>query len=230
MRIYAIGDIHGCADQQARLYDRIDAEIARDQPADWRIIHIGDFCDRGPETRRVLEQVIARSADSRVLSLMGNHDEALLDFLRNPVPGNLFVRSGGDTTALSYGVTVDFSTEGGRLHARDALREAIPADHLAFLENLPRSLVVGDYFFCHAGIRPGVALDNQDPEDLIWIRREFLESTELFAKVVVHGHTPARVPELLPNRINIDTGAVKGGELTAVVLENTTRRFISIGR
>jgi serine/threonine protein phosphatase 1 len=226
MRIYAIGDVHGCAELLQALYARIDREIEQDRPADWRIIHVGDYGDRGPDTKRVLDHIIERSRDRRVLSLMGNHDEAWLNFLADPLPVGLFVTHGGDTTAHSYGVDVDFSDATGRRAARDALQTAMPQAHLDFLRNLPRSFGFGDYFFCHAGIRPGVPLQIQDREDLIWIRKEFLNYGGLHPRVIVHGHTPSDQPELLPNRINVDTGAVKTGVLTAVVLDGTTKCII----
>jgi serine/threonine protein phosphatase 1 len=228
MRIYAIGDVHGCADLLGALYKEIDREIARDEPADWRIIHLGDFCDRGPDTRRVLDQAIKRSRDHRVLSIMGNHDQAWLDFLAAPLPQGVFVGNGGDTTARSYGVEVDFSSDDGVREARLSLLAAMPPEHLAFLRALPRSLCFGDYFFCHAGIRPDVPLKQQDPEDLIWIRRDFLFHPGLHPKIIVHGHTPSDEPEIRPNRINVDTGAVKTGVLTAIVLDGTTKRIIDV--
>jgi serine/threonine protein phosphatase 1 len=226
MRIYAIGDVHGCADLLEALYAKIDREIAQDRPADWRIIHLGDYGDRGPDSKRVLDRIIERSRDRRFLSLMGNHDEGWLNFMADPDPVGLFVAHGGDATAHSYGVDFDLSDRSGRKAARDALRTAMPQAHLDFLRNLPRSFSFGDYFFCHAGIRPGVPLQIQDREDLIWIRREFLIYEGLHPRVIVHGHTPSDEPELLPNRINVDTGAVKTGVLTAVVLDGTTKRII----
>lgn len=226
MRLYAIGDVHGCADLLEALYARIDREIEQDQPADWRIIHLGDYGDRGPNTKRVLDQIIERSRDRRVLSLMGNHDEAWLSFLADPKPVGVFVAHGGETTAYSYGIDADLSDASGRKAARDALLGAMPQAHLDFLKGLPRSFSFGDYFFCHAGIRPGVPLQIQDREDLIWIRREFLIFEGLHPRIIVHGHTPSDQPELLPNRINVDTGAVKTGVLTAVVLDGATKRII----
>ncbi|WP_312798071.1 metallophosphoesterase [Tianweitania sp.] len=228
MRIYAIGDVHGCADLLEAIYSKIDREIEQDQPQDWRIIHIGDYGDRGPDTKRALDLIIARSSDRRVLSLIGNHDEAWLNFLADPHPVGLFVTHGGDTTAQSYGVQVNFGDVQGRSRARDALLAAMPQAHLDFLRGLPRSFSFGDYYFCHAGIRPGVALGIQDREDLIWIRREFLTYAGLHPKVIVHGHTPSAEPEMLPNRINIDTGAVKTGVMSAVVLEGATKRIIDV--
>jgi serine/threonine protein phosphatase 1 len=102
----------------------------------------------------------------------------------------------------------------------------LPAAHRAFLEGLPYSVRFGDFFFCHAGIRPGVAIENQDRFDLTWIREGFLDSNADFGVVVVHGHTPAPEPEVLANRINIDTGAVFSGRLTCVALEGTQHRFL----
>lgn len=227
MRIYAIGDVHGCATLLAALHDQIDREIARDRPADWRIIHVGDYCDRGPDTKSVLDRLADRCGDDRVIALMGNHDEAFLTFMADPGPVGLFSTHGGEEAARSYGLEVDFSTESGRIEGRNALREAVPASHFDWLAGLGRSCSFGDYFFCHAGIRPGIPLEAQDPEDLIWIRREFISYAPLHPKVIVHGHTPSPVPEIRPNRINIDTHAFRTGVLTALVLEDGEKRFLN---
>lgn len=227
-RLYAIGDVHGCADLLARMHEAIATELARDRPADWRIIHLGDYCDRGPDTRGVLDQLVEVSTDPHVISLMGNHDAGWLNFLAEPLPHGLFVDNGGETTCRSYGVTAGFGSAEGLERTRQELSAALPSAHRRFLETLRRSASFGDYFFCHAGIRPGVPLDSQDPEDLIWIRNEFLRSTAIYAKVVVHGHTPGAQPQLLPNRINVDTGAFKTGILTAVVLEGTSQRILQV--
>ncbi|MBS9719475.1 metallophosphoesterase [Tianweitania sp. BSSL-BM11] len=228
MRIYAIGDVHGCADLLEALYSEIDRELERDAPEDWRIIHIGDYGDRGPDTKRALDLIIERRSDRRVLSLMGNHDEGWLTFLADPHPVGLFVAHGGDMTARSYGVDADLSDVAGRIRTRDELLAAMPQAHLDFLRGLPRSFSFGDYYFCHAGIRPGVELAIQDREDLIWIRKEFLAYQGLHPRIIVHGHTPSAEVEMLSNRINVDTGAVKTGVMTAVVLDGRTKRIIDV--
>ncbi|TDH38459.1 serine/threonine protein phosphatase [Pseudohoeflea suaedae] len=222
-RLVAIGDIHGCLGLLDTLLEAIDAEIAADRPDDWRILTLGDHTDRGPNSRGVIDRLIERSDDPRHLSLCGNHDAGMLSFLTNGDSHRLFVEFGGLQTAASYGVTLDTS-DGARLEAsRQALIDAVPSTHLAFLTGLRASAGFGDYFFCHAGIRPGIPLDQQAREDLIWIRQEFLTCGELHPKLIVHGHTPADHPEILRNRINIDTRAYSTSVLTALVAEGTKK-------
>jgi len=229
LRLYAIGDVHGRLDLLSALHERIAGEIAQDQPDDWRIIHLGDYCDRGPDTRGTIEFLIRRMGeDDRILALAGNHDIGFLDFLGDADRDSLFVRFGGVQTAQSYGVSLDASTPATLRHGQLELGQALPTSHLEFLGDLKRSVAFGDYFFCHAGIRPGVPLDRQDEDDLVWIRRDFLDYPGLHPKIIVHGHTITPVAELMPNRVNIDTGAYHTGELTAFVVEGSTRRLLSV--
>jgi len=230
LRLYAIGDVHGCDNLLAEAHRKIADDLARRPGADHRIVHVGDYGDRGPSTAAVIARLAALTiADRHVICLRGNHDEMLLGFLSEPGEmGPTFIANGGDATLASYGVKV------GRLamfvgdHANLARRlaETMPPHHRAFLEGLELSARFGDYFFCHAGIRPGIPLERQSPHDLTWIRDEFLLSGADHGVVVVHGHTPAAEPEVLPNRINIDTGAVFSGRLTCLVLEATNYRFL----
>lgn len=225
MRLYAIGDVHGCDDLLAEMHDRIAADLAMRPIADCRIIHVGDYGDRGPNSAAVIERLARLSAsDPRVVCLLGNHDEMLTGFLADPrAYGEVFIANGGGATLRSYGVLPG---------ARDvvswsrALAEEMPAEHRAFLGRLGLFIRFGDFFFCHAGIRPGVPLDSQSAEDLIWIREPFLLSGQDHGVVVIHGHTPASMPEVRPNRINVDTGAVYGGPLTCLALEGTEYRFL----
>lgn len=230
LRLYAIGDVHGCDDLLAAAHGKIADDLAGRPVADYRIIHVGDYGDRGPDTAAVIERLAELTlAEERVICLRGNHDTMLLGFLTEPAEmGPTLLANGGEATLASYGIRV------GRLatfladHAKLARRlaDTMPAHHRAFLEGLGLSARFGDYFFCHAGIRPGVPLDRQSPHDLTWIRDEFLLSGADHGVVVVHGHTPAAEPEVLPNRINIDTGAVFSGRLTCLVLEGTDYRFL----
>lgn len=220
MRLVAIGDVHGCHEQLARLLDAIDSEIAADRPGDFRIITLGDYVDRGPNSRAVLDLLVARSQDPRFVTLAGNHDDGLLAFLADDPGQRLFLDFGGYDTAASYRVALDTA----RLDvSRAELAAAMPAAHLAFLRNLPASVAFGDFFFCHAGIRPGVSLDDQTRRDLTWIRHEFLHHNGLHPKLVVHGHTPQDEPEVLPNRVNVDTRAYATGVLTALVAEGARK-------
>ncbi len=227
MRIYAIGDVHGRRDLLEKMFRQIDAQIALKRPADHRIILLGDYVDRGPDSKGVLDLIIARKkADPRVIALGGNHDFGFLQFLETPTDAYLFTEYGGSETALSYGIKTDFSAHHLMLGARDALLRAMPPAHVDFLASMPRSVSFGDFFFCHAGIRPGVPLDNQNPDDLIWIRGDFLYHEGLHPKVIVHGHTPADTPEVLANRVNVDTRAYETGMLTALVINGPDKDML----
>jgi serine/threonine protein phosphatase 1 len=227
--LYAIGDVHGRLDLLAEMHARIAADIMRVRPADWRIIHLGDYIDRGPDSRGVIEFLVRHTAmDSRIVSLAGNHDIGFLDFLTEPQPDELFATNGGDETARSYGVELDFADMLSFLESARALAAAVPESHRNFLRGLKFSVVFGDFFFCHAGIRPGVALDKQDPFDLTWIRNDFHLHRELYPKVVVHGHTPVRQPEICANRVNVDTGAFASGRLTALVVDRQEKRLLTV--
>lgn len=229
IRLYAIGDVHGCLEHLAEMHARIRAEIIRDRPADWRIIHLGDYVDRGPDSKGVLDFLIAaRQADERVLTLAGNHDLGMVEFLNHPSEKDLFARFGGAETAQSYGVDLDFDAPARFRDSCEALARAVPPAHIAFLKGLEFSTSFGDFFFCHAGIRPGIALDRQDRQDLIWIRDSFLSYPGLHPKVVVHGHTPAPEAELMPNRVNVDTGAFQSGTLTALAIDGAQKRILSV--
>lgn len=232
LRVYAIGDVHGCDRLLADMHEKIAADLdARPQEAH-RIIHLGDYVDRGPDTAAVIERLSRLSrADDHVLCLRGNHEEMMLDFLSESPDGAYdFLANGGVATLASYGITLtarhSLTRPGSDL--AEILATRLPAHHRAFLDNLQYSARFGDYFFCHAGVRPGVGLRRQNTVDLTWIREGFLDSHADFGAVVVHGHTPAKEPEVRPNRINIDTGAVLGGHLTCLVLEGTEYRFIQL--
>ncbi|MGF7007277.1 metallophosphoesterase family protein [Aminobacter sp. BE322] len=229
IRLYAVGDIHGHLDLLVEMHARIAEEIARDRPPDWRIIHLGDLVDRGPDSKGVIEFLIAAVArDNRNIVLAGNHDQGFLDFLDYPDPAGLFARNGGPETAWSYGVALRMADALGLHQTHAALVRAVPDSHRRFLRRLPASATFGDFFFCHAGIRPQVPLDEQDPRDLLWIRGEFLNYPALHPKVIVHGHTPQAEAEVMPNRINIDTGAFHSGRLTALVVDGAEKRLISV--
>ncbi len=227
MRLYAIGDVHGRLDLLGRLHDMIAAEIERDRPDDWRIVHLGDYVDRGPQSAGVLDLLVTRTkAEPRQLCVVGNHDLGFLDFLADPDGGGLFARYGGRETALSYGVRLGFDHPDTLRLGWAELSCAVPGRHRAFLRGLPFSLEFGDFYFCHAGIRPGVPLDRQKPDDLVWIRQEFHDWAEPHPKLIVHGHTPHAEPEVRDNRVNVDTAAFASGRLTALVIEGTAKRFL----
>jgi len=229
IRLYAIGDVHGRRDLLAEMHARIRAEIIRDHPSDWRIIHLGDYVDRGPDSKGVLDLLLsARLADKRVLLLAGNHDTGFLEFLAHPLPTGLFALYGGVETARSYGVDLRLDEPVLFRESSRALARAVPPAHVGLLSKLEYSCVFGDFFFCHAGIRPGIPLCEQDRMDLIWIRDAFLDWPHLHPKVIVHGHTPTPEPEVMPNRVNVDTGACRTGRLTALVIDGGDKRLLSV--
>jgi serine/threonine protein phosphatase 1 len=221
-RIYAIGDIHGRLD----LLDRMVKVIARDAAqhgGDSLTVTLGDYVDRGPKSRGVIERLMTNPFPGAYVALKGNH-EALLDgFLAEPKSGLHWQHLGGLQTLKSFGVRSGRDLD----HASAGLRAALTPEHLTFFGSLKMSLTVGQYFFCHAGVRPGVPLQQQSDEDLLWIRNEFLDSAADFGKIVVHGHTPVVEPQVRPNRINVDTGAFATGRLTCVVLEGASHRFLT---
>lgn len=227
-RIYAVGDIHGRSDLLDRMHDMIRADARDARSAAKIVVYLGDYVDRGDDSRGVVDRLIARPlAGFRAVALRGNHEAFLLRFLEDPEVGPAWIANGGDATLYSYGVDWRQALLDGDLAGvSEALRGALPADHLAFFQELALSDVEGDYLFVHAGIRPGVALDAQSPDDLMWIRSEFLDSPIDHGRVVVHGHTISDRPEVRDNRIGIDTGAFATGRLTCVVLEGANRRVL----
>jgi serine/threonine protein phosphatase 1 len=159
--------------------------------------------------------------------LRGNHDQALLEFLEKPSSYRTWRRFGADETLLSYGVEPPADTESAMAFARDELAEKLPAPHLRFLQDLQPFVQIGAYHFVHAGVRPGLPLEDQSLEDMMWIRGEFLDCEDDFGKVIVHGHTPGEKPVCRANRIGIDTGAFATNCLTAVVLDGVGARFLN---
>jgi len=229
-RVYAVGDIHGRVDLLRTLNSRIvaDAEGIGDDRENI-VIYLGDYVDRGDQSREVISTLIddPLAGFSRI-HLSGNHERYLLQFLKDPEVGPSWLFNGGDATLRSYGVDLEdpaFGREGWPW-AQQRLIDGLPAPHLAFLRDLILQHVEGDYMFVHAGVRPGVALDRQDETDLLWIRDDFLRSTEQFGKMIVHGHTVTADVEVHLNRIGIDTGAYISDTLSCLVLEGGSKRFI----
>ena len=226
-RLYVIGDIHGRLDLLDRLIDEIDRD-AKDLGVNSLTVTIGDYIDRGPDSRGVLERLLSNPFPGDYVALKGNHEALLQTFLENPAVGFQWRRLGGLETLRSFGVPAAALMVGKNYdQAAEQMRAALSPDHTKLLGSLRLSLTVGRYFLCHAGVRPGVLLERQKPNDLLWIRDEFLNSTMDFGKIVVHGHTPTLEPEVMPNRINIDTGAFATGRLTCIVLEGERHRFIN---
>lgn len=231
-RVYAVGDIHGRLDLLRILHDRIVEDAADFTGAAKVLVYLGDYVDRGLQSRETVDYLLDEPlAGFERVFLMGNHERALLDFLDDSRVAIDWMSYGGDATLYSYGVGLD----GPRTQAETLVklqakfRANLPARHLEFYRSLVMTHVEGDYYFAHAGVRPGVALDRQQESDLLWIRDEFLESSANFGKVVVHGHTITRAPEVKRNRIGIDTGAFASGKLTCLALEGETGRFLDTG-
>lgn len=233
-RLYAVGDVHGRVDLLEQIEEAIlDDLAAADRPVQPFLVMLGDYVDRGFESRLVLDRLIERPPPglARVL-LLGNHDLWLREFLAGAPVGDAWLQFGGDATLASYGVGLDRSLpEPERLAAaRAALLERFPPGHRRLLDELEPAFGFGDYFFCHAGVRPGVPLEAQSEADLLWIREPFLSFAGEFGKIVVHGHTVEDRPVVRRNRIGIDTGACWTGRLTCLVLEGDEHRFLATGR
>jgi serine/threonine protein phosphatase 1 len=226
-RLYVIGDIHGRLDLLEQMIELVNRDI-KARAGDSLIVTLGDYIDRGPNSRGVLDRLLSNPFAGKYVALKGNHEALLETFLNDPTVGADWWRLGGVETLRSFGVKIKrWMTRRGYARAAAQLREKLTEQQVDFLRSLKTSLVVGRYFLCHAGIRPGVPLESQDDEDLLWIRDEFLSSQIDFGKIVIHGHTPMKEPEILPNRINIDTGAFRSGHLTCAVFEDNDSRFIS---
>ncbi|HKX11142.1 MAG TPA: metallophosphoesterase family protein [Stellaceae bacterium] len=228
-RIYAVGDIHGRADLLSSLRKRIDDDARAAPELDKRVVFLGDYVDRGPSSRDVLEMLMAPAGSGPLTTcLLGNHEAMLLQFLDDVGIGPEWMAYGGRETLLSYGASAPGGalTEAALRRAQEDFRARFPVSHREFLSSLPRQFTCGDYFFAHAGVRPGVALERQSETDLIWIRDEFLQSDVAHGKIIVHGHSYKHTPEIRPNRIGIDTGAYATGQLTCLVLEGQDRRFL----
>lgn len=224
-QIYAIGDIHG----QAAELDRALALIEKDGGRDAQIVFLGDYTDRGPDSRSVLDRLIEGQAQGRKWTfLMGNHDRMFSWFLQDYPRHDAYLpvelswlnpRLGGDTTLASYGVAFTEKTRQSEVH--QMALEAVPQSHRTFLRELTLSHETDALFFAHAGIRPDVPLQDQTEHDLLWIRQEFHEDARPHPKLIVHGHTPVEHATHYGNRINLDSGAGYGRPLTAAVFEGT---------
>jgi serine/threonine protein phosphatase 1 len=203
-RLLAIGDIHGCNRELKQLLARIKVDPNADT-----LVFIGDYIDRGPDVRGVIDTMIdLKKACRNVICLKGNHEAMFLDFYLEGRGEELFLSNGGWNTLSSYGLTLADTRKG----------TGLPEGHLGFLTSLALCHETRDYLFVHAGLRPGLPLAEQSPDDLLWIRHEFIDSNFDFGKTVVFGHTPLYAPLLEENKIGIDTGAVYGGKLTCIEL------------
>ncbi|MCW3474173.1 metallophosphoesterase [Limobrevibacterium gyesilva] len=220
-RVYAIGDVHGCDALLAALHAAIADDLARRPCPAPLLLHLGDYVDRGPDSRGVVARLAAGDPLPGVptVNLMGNHEQTMLDALSGQGAAMTdWMIAGGREALRSWGGDPDAP--------RSIWPDAVPARDRAFLGALSLMHREGGYLFVHAGIRPGIAIDCQARQDLLSIRQAFLYSEADFGVVVVHGHTPKPDPVLRHNRIGIDTGAVFGGRLTCAVLEDDRVGFL----
>ncbi|MBY8826824.1 metallophosphoesterase family protein [Hephaestia mangrovi] len=228
-RVYAIGDIHGCLGLLDDLVGQIEADDRARGTAQTQLVFLGDLVDRGPDSAGVVDRLIGLAeARGNVRFILGNHEEIFLRSLAGDMESlRLFVRIGGRETILSYGVSEhDFErTDYTELLA--LLQAHVPQRHIAFLEAFEDRIEIGDYVFVHAGLRPGVPIEDQKRADMRWIRSSFLDSDAEFGKLVVHGHSISDGVIERPNRIGLDTGAFATGRLSAIGLEGTDRWFLS---
>jgi len=228
-RVYAIGDVHGCADLLLSLIAKIEADAKGRENADTTLIFLGDLIDRGPDSARVLNIVEDLKSRWHVRMIAGNHEEMFLASFNSDRVLRQFLQHGGRETILSY---MDDHAAYARLtieELRERLPSLVPARHLRLMEAMESMIRIGDYLFVHAGIRPGIALEDQADKDLRWIRKDFLEADWDPGVVVVHGHTVSREVVSAAHRVGIDTGAYVHGRLTAIALEANVRWFLYAG-
>lgn len=221
-RVYAIGDVHGCLDRLVTLHEMIAQDLAERPTGHATLIHLGDYIDRGADSAQVIDWLINGPPvpAGRFVNLMGNHEQMMLAAVAGAdreAPSH-WLSNGGAESLLSWGLP--------RVATPFEWAARIPRQHLLFIRDLLINYRLGPYFFVHAGVQPGVPLEQQTRHDMLWIREPFLSSRADHGAVIVHGHTPKRDPTVLPNRIAIDTGAVIGGALTCVVLEADRLAFL----
>lgn len=228
-RIYSIGDIHGRHDLLRQLHGMIESDAAGHDGKN-TVVYLGDCIDRGDHSRAVIDELLdAPLPGFEAVTLMGNHEQTLLDFLQHPRAAAGWLQWGGRETLASYGVHLQSNARPEPEEIRDRLDSELPRRHLDFFRNLQMMHVAGDYLFVHAGIRPGVTLQEQRNEDLLWIREDFINSRQQHEHIVVHGHSISEEVEFHSNRIGIDTGAYCTGVLTCLVLEGEERRLLQTG-
>lgn len=228
--VWSVGDIHGRMDLLGPLVEAIVADLAVTRPRRGLVIFLGDYVDRGQQSREVVTFLAGmRGGDGLEWRfLRGNHEETMLDFLEDPAVGPKWCDYGGDATIRSYGLRIPDLKHKPETwaHLSADLSHKLSDRERNFLEDQELSVTVGDYFFAHAGARPGEPLDRQSPADLMWIRRTFLDSEEEFERIVVHGHTPTAEVHADHRRIGIDTRAYESGVLTALRLEGRDREIL----
>lgn len=220
LRLYVVGDIHGRLDLFDQRCTAIAQDLDRHPMAEVRLVLLGDYIDRGPDSAGVIERLASLKTPAPPICLRGNHETMLQSFLSDPDTMDQWRHFGGLETLASYGVDIQEVIVGqGYLEAQHALSRLMPPHHLLFLADLQNCFELGPYYFCHAGVRPGLPLAQQQADDLLWIREPFLSSDADHGRIIIHGHTPVNEPEFHANRINLDTGAYDSNRLTCLVLE-----------
>ena len=221
MRIYAVGDVHGRLDLLQQVITQIESDLAKRPSSNAVEIYLGDYIDRGPASRQVVDRLIKRSRERNAVFLKGNHETYVAEFIQNPAILTEWRQYGGLETLMSYGLQPAIRADAAeQAELARAFKYMLPKNHQAFFKHLQLSMTCGDFFFVHAGVKPRVPLARQREEDLLWIRDDFLLCEDDFGKMVVHGHTPVREPDIRPNRINIDTGAYATGRLSCIMIEH----------
>jgi len=226
-RVYAVGDIHGRLDLFEQMIAQIESDDERRGPAQTTVVLLGDLIDRGPDSAGVIAAARAWGECRTVRTIAGNHEEMFLESFDRVEVLRHFLRYGGKETVLSYPIDPAAYRNLSLEELQERMRAAVPAGDLEFLRNAEDAIAIGDYLFVHAGVRPGVPLDQQKASDLRWIRDSFLDHEGDHGHVVVHGHTITEAVEERPNRIGIDTGAFMSGRLTALGLEGSERWYLT---
>lgn len=228
-RLYVIGDIHGRVDLLDRIQHKILADATDYAATEKQLIFLGDYIDRGSDSHGVIRHLIEQLPKTFTpIFLRGNHEQVMLDFLAgDDAVLESWLHFGGTATLASYGVPLMPRSRLTAAMLRSLALEKIPTSHLTFLQATQLDYSCGDYYFVHAGIRPGVPLPMQTAIDKLWIRQEFLNSTLDHGQMIIHGHTITMTPDIQPNRIGIDTGAYATGKLTCLILHNATQEFLS---
>jgi serine/threonine protein phosphatase 1 len=221
-RVYAVGDIHGCSHLLGCLLDSLRSDLEAYPSPKPLFVFLGDYIDRGPQSRGTLDRLMDHAANFESIFIRGNHESMILGALFDRSKFEQWLHFGGIPTLLSYGMEPDFiENNKSKLAAlQSAFQQIFPGEHYRFLRGMTDSFALGDYFFAHAGARPGVALASQRTSDLHWIREDFLSSTFDYGRIIVHGHTPVDSIDVRANRINIDTGAFATGRLTCLVIDH----------
>ena len=221
--LYVIGDIHGCLAPLKRTLAAIDRDLAATRPRYAGEVFLGDYVDRGPDSLGVIDLLLRRGTERKTIFVKGNHDAMMEEFVRGERALADWLPYGGADTLRSYGATPEMISSNAA-----ELAGLVPPAHLAFLSGCEYFFEVEDYIFVHAGVRPGRALHEQSPQDLMWIREDFLKHRGSYGAIIVHGHTPVAEPEFRESRIGIDTGAYMTGRLTCLRIDAGGPRVLDV--